>query len=209
ALRQGMAISLLHLLPPASFFPSPTPQEQVKTTAAKQRVESLLGPGVPLMPWLLHLAAQAVGRDEPAQALTLVRRAMALDPELRDVGEQGNIVRNAPPELEKRAKAQALALAVRFTAEQPAVSADLLADAVDRLGREPQGQVLLSAAVEGDLVAARTGLVELAGRTDLPPRLAHHLALIFHRAALWAEDQGQEALADRAWRLAWPCWLRV
>jgi hypothetical protein len=208
-LRQTVGVSLLHLLSLASPADSPTPEERARTAAVKARVEFLLGPGVPLVPWLLHLAAQALGRNEPTLASTLVRRALALDPELAEAGGQGDIARNALPELEKRARAQALARVVRLIPEQPLVPGDLLADAVEHLGRDLGGQAVLSAATAGDLVTARQGLLELAGRTDLTPPLAHHLAVICHRAALSCEDHAQEELADRCWRLAWPCWLRV
>jgi hypothetical protein len=49
----------------------------------------------------------------------------------------------------------------------------------------------------------------LAGRLDLSPRLAHHLALLIHRSALLLEDTNRPETADPYWRLAWPCWLAV
>src|SRR5206468_4235836 len=51
-------------------------------------------------------------------------------------------------------------------------------------------------------------LGRLADRPDLPPRLAHHLAIIYLRVApiLEAEDAAAGVLC---WKQSWQCWLRV
>jgi hypothetical protein len=98
---------------------------------------------------------------------------------------------------------------VQFDPEQPAVAPGLLADAVALLETEPEGRAALAAVLGGDLPAARQALAVLAERPDLPPRLAHHLALIYHRAALFFEDRRRDESADACWRLAWLCWLHL
>jgi hypothetical protein len=54
----------------------------------------------------------------------------------------------------------------------------------------------------------RAALAALAERPDLPPRLAHHLALIETRAARALEEREQPDAAEACWRRAWGCWLR-
>src|SRR5262249_57569943 len=74
---------------------------------------------------------------------------------------------------------------------------------------QTERQTVLHAAVQGDVHTTRQMLAELAEQADLPPRLAHHLALIHHRAAhLYEEHHGAEQAAPY-WRLAWRCWLRA
>jgi hypothetical protein len=68
---------------------------------------------------------------------------------------------------------------------------------------------VLESALRGDGGAAREGLAALAGRPDLPPRLAHHLALVEQRRALALEGEGRAAEAEPCWRRAWGCWLRL
>src|SRR5581483_1334029 len=41
------------------------------------------------------------------------------------------------------------------------------------------------------------------------PRLAHHLALVYHRAAVFFEEQQRPPEAEACWRRAWPCWLHL
>jgi hypothetical protein len=84
----------------------------------------------------------------------------------------------------------------------------LLADAVDLLASLPQGQAVLDAAGDGDASRAREALGALADSPDLPPRLAHHLALVEQRAARGLEDIGETAEAETHWRRAWRSWLR-
>lgn len=165
--------------------------------------------GLPAVPWLLHQAAQAVLRDDAREALAWVRRAQAIDADLAGAGEQAGAVRAALPDLERLARAQLLADVIRFDPGQPAVAPRLLVDAVGGLGADPGGSAVLGAAERGDLPAARQALAEVAGRRDLAPRLAHHLALVYHRAALFLEEQERPDEAEACWRRAWPCWLRL
>jgi len=85
----------------------------------------------------------------------------------------------------------------------------VLVDAVACLEAGPGGAAVLTAAEGGDLPAARQALAELARRPGLSPRLAHHLALVYYRAAVFLEEQDRPGDADPCWRLAWPCWLRL
>jgi hypothetical protein len=163
--------------------------------------------GLPAAAWLLHQAAQAVRREDAREALTWVRRARAIDPDL--AGEHAAVVRAALPDLERLARAQHLADVIRLDPGQPAVAPRLLADFVACLDAHPAGPVVLTAAEGGDLSAARRSLAELAGRPDLPPSLAHHLALVYHRAALFFEEGERCDDAGSCWRPAWRCWLRV
>jgi hypothetical protein len=165
--------------------------------------------GLPAVPWLLHQAAQAMLRDDAREALAWVGRARAIDPDLAGAGEQADVVRGTLPDLERLARAQFLADAIRLDPEQSAVPPRLLVDAVASLEADPDGTAILGAAERGDLPAARQALAALAARRDLSPRLAHHLALVYHRAAVFFEDHERPDDAGPCWRLAWPCWLRL
>jgi hypothetical protein len=152
---------------------------------------------------------QAVLREDAREALAWVGRARAIDPDLAGAGEQAAVARAALPELEQLARAQLLADVVRLDPAQPAVAPRLLADAVACLEADPGGAAVLGAADRGDLPAARQALADLAGRPGLAPRLAHHLALVYYRAADFFEEQERPGDAEPCWRLAWPCWLRL
>ncbi|HZY89575.1 MAG TPA: hypothetical protein VFE78_32435, partial [Gemmataceae bacterium] len=148
-------------------------------------------PGAPAVPWLLHQAARALGRDDARGALAFVRRALALDPELAAVPDRADSVRAALPELERQAREQRLASLL--SEEGAPATPGVLADAADLLGDVPQDRAALAA---------------LAERPDLSPRLAHHLALIETRAAAALEEREQPEAAEACWRRAWGCWLR-
>src|SRR5262249_50682280 len=126
-------------------------------------------PGTPFLPWLLHQAAQALLRQDAVAALAWVRRALAHDPELSGIPEKADLVRAALPELERLARAQALAEALRFDLDQPAAPPGLLAGMAEALDADPQGRDVLAAAVRGGGGAARAALDALAGRDDLTP----------------------------------------
>ena len=162
-------------------------------------------PGTPKAAWCLHQAARSLGRDDAA-ALAYVRRALAADPELAGVPD-ADAVRAALPELERRANARALADAARPDDAVPVTPASLLVDAVDLIAALPGGPDLLDAA-HGDLLGVHSGLNALAERSDLPPRLAHHLALFDLRAAETLEEAGRGEDAEPYWRGAWQLWLR-
>jgi hypothetical protein len=164
--------------------------------------------GAPAAPWFLHQAARALGRDDAPAALAYVRRALAADPELASVPDAA-VACDALPELERRAHAQALANAARPDDAAPAAPAALLADAVDLLAARPDGPSLLEAAGRGDRAAVRNGLAALADQPDLPPRLAHHLALLEMRSALSLEEGGRAGDAEPHWQCAWGFWLRL
>ncbi|HZT80302.1 MAG TPA: hypothetical protein VFA26_08775 [Gemmataceae bacterium] len=159
-------------------------------------------PGVPAVPWRLHQAAVAMSRQDARTALAWVKRALAPDAELP-------AVQDVLPELERLARAQLLAEVVRFHPSLPPQPPGLLADAVALLDADPDGPAVLAAAAEGDLGDARRKLANLAARDDIPPRLAHHLALVFHRAALAFEGGDRPELTDACWYLAWRNWLRA
>ncbi len=161
-------------------------------------------PGVPVAPWFLHRATRLLGSDD-AEALACVRRALAVEPDLLDKPE-GAALHEALPDLERRARAQALADALRRDGKVlwPAV---LLVDAADLLDTMPEGQAILQLAQSGDATAARAGLAALAERIDLPPRLVHHLAVIDYRTATALEDGGDPDAAEPCWRRAWRYWL--
>ena len=166
-------------------------------------------PGQPPVPWLLHQAAQAVLREDAREALGWVRRARALDSDLAGAGENGALVRAALPDLERLARAQLLADVIRLDPEQPAVNPRLLVDAVACLDTDPGGTAIFAAAERGDLEAARQALAAIAGRLDVSPSLGHHLAVVYHRAAVFFEDHERGEEAVPCWRLAWRCWLRL
>jgi hypothetical protein len=166
-------------------------------------------PGLPPVPWLLHQAAQAVIREDAREALAWLRRAQAIEPDLSTAGDNAAVVRAALPELERLARAQLLADVIRLDPEQPTVAPRLLVDAAACLEADPAGAAILGAAERGDLTAARQALADVAGHSDLSPRLAHHLALVYHRAAVFLEERERGDGAEPCWRLAWRCWLRL
>jgi hypothetical protein len=163
-------------------------------------VDALLEPppGTPAVRWFLHRAVRALEQDDPCAALVCVRRALAVDPELTAVPAAA-MLRAALPDLERRARAQALANALN-PMRGLSIGSALLVDMVDLLQSLPDGSSLLDSPVPREM---------LADRADLPPRLSHHLALADTRAALFLEGQGgqaEDALA--CWRRAWDHWLR-
>jgi hypothetical protein len=163
--------------------------------------------GTPAVPWFLHQSARALGRGDAAGALALVRRGLALDPDLAGVSA-AETVRAALPELERRAAAQHLAACLGAPG-RPAPEAGLFADLVDLLRGCEEGLAVLVAAGRGEAEAVWAALAELGERPDLPPRLAHHLAVDAGRTALALEGTGRTELAELAWRRAWGCWLRL
>jgi hypothetical protein len=166
-------------------------------------------PGIAAVPWFLHQAALAIGRQDPSQVLRWLHRALQTDPQLREAGPGADKVARALPELEWQAQAQALARAVALMPDQPPPAWAQLHDFVQLLREDPSGQAALSCAAQGDIAGAHESLEALARHNDLPPRLAHHLALVFHRAAFHGEAGGPAETADRCWHLAWRCWLRM
>jgi tetratricopeptide (TPR) repeat protein len=164
--------------------------------------------GEPLLPWLMHQAARALlCEEDPVGARDWVHRALAAGLDVSSQEKTARLVAAAFPELERLARARALADVVKFDPDQPTLLPGLLADAVDLLETEPEGQATLAAALRSDLGEARQALAVLAERDDLTPRLAHHLALFYHRAALFFEERQRADSADACWRLAWHNWL--
>jgi tetratricopeptide (TPR) repeat protein len=162
-------------------------------------------PGVDAAAWFLHRATRLLGSDD-AESLACVRRALAQKPDLLERAE-GAAVREALPDLERRARAQRLADVLRLQGKLtwPAV---MLVDAADLLDTFPEGRAILQAAEAQDSVAARNGLDALAERSDLPPRLVHHLAVIELRTAETMEEGGDPDAAGPCWRRTWCYWLR-
>jgi hypothetical protein len=153
--------------------------------------------GVPVVPWLLHQAARALGQDDAREALTFVRRALAHDANF--AGEpNGDAVLDAIPHLQRLARAQGLSIA-----ESPVV----LTDMVDTLAAMPEGEAVLEALDAGDPALAQGRLEALSERAGIAPRLAHHLAVWMLRTALTREERDDYENAERAWRRAWRCWL--
>jgi hypothetical protein len=206
ALQTWRSVLELRLRTPATDGPGSPGMTDVVADWLRRRQ---FHPETPLVPWALQQATLALTRNEPGQALAWIRRAQAREPNLESVADRANLVSSALPELERLARAAALAETARFHPEQPAVAPGLLAEAADLLHADAEGQAVLDTAARGDLTTARTRLADLARREDLPPRLAHHLALIYHRAALSFEDVHQPEAAWPCWQLAWTCWLRL
>ena len=163
--------------------------------------------GVPAVPWLLHQAARALGRDDASEALAFTRRALALDPDLT-AAANARVVRDAVPELERRARAQNLAAAMQPEGETASLAAGVLMDAVEALTETPDGSSVLDLLDTGDLTVAREHLETMCERPDLSSRLAHHLALLMQRVARAWEERDDCERAEPYWRRAWRCWLR-
>jgi hypothetical protein len=157
--------------------------------------------------WFLHLAARALARDDAVEALACTRRALALDPELVSVADAAT-VRDAVPELERRARAQVLAEAVRASPADEPIPAALLVDAIDLLAALPDAAGFLEAADRSDPATLARELAAVAERSELPPRLLHHLALIEQRCALALQHSAAPGCAEQSWRRAWHLWLR-
>jgi hypothetical protein len=151
--------------------------------------------------WRLHQASLAISRGDPASALRWVEKAGSPNP------DSACRVETALPGLHALARSQKLAEAVRFTNHQTEVSPGLLTGLASCLEREGEGRAALDAAEHGDTASAHSLLQALACRVDLPPDTAHHLALVYQRGALGAEDD-DPACSDKLWRLAWRCRLR-
>jgi hypothetical protein len=164
-------------------------------------------PGMPAVPWLLHQAARALGREDAIEALAFIRRALARDPELASV-PNAHAVRQALPEIERLSLAQGLTTAMQPDGKAGRTSARVLTDAVAALAEVPEGAAVLDALSRGDGAAARVGLDALSERAELSPRLAHHLALLMQRVAGANEEQEDTTSAEACWRRAWACWLR-
>jgi hypothetical protein len=161
-------------------------------------------PGVARVPWLLYQAVRAVSRDD-SEALTYVGRAVAEEAEFAALPES-TIVRDALPELKRRAAAHALAKSVLVEGATP-TSPAVLADVVELLQALPDAHKINKALFSGEARLGHKGLVALADRADLPPRLSHHLALIEQRAALAWEEREENEAATAAWLRAWQHWL--
>ena len=155
--------------------------------------------------WFLHQASRALEREDAVAALAWVRRGLAQNPDSL-TEEQTQTAQQALPELEHLAQAQLLAEATRLDPEHPATAPALFADPVTLLADFPEGQELLNALGQRDRAAVREQLAALAQRSDLPPRLLHHLALVYYRAARAFKEQ-ERADAEACWRLSWRCWL--
>jgi tetratricopeptide (TPR) repeat protein len=162
--------------------------------------------GLSPAPWYLYQAARALTREDATEALASVRRALSLDPDLTTVPD-AEAVRTALPELERRARAQALATRVRVEGSPGSLPPGLLDGAVRELESFPPGAEVLRAIERGE-PTAHAALATLSEHADLPPRLAHHLALFEHHAALAHEDAERTDAAAPCFRRAWRCWLR-
>jgi tetratricopeptide (TPR) repeat protein len=161
-------------------------------------------PGVPVAAWFLHRASRLLGSDD-GQALACARRALEHEPDLVERPE-GAAVRQALPDLERRARAQAVAVTLGRHA-QTTWLAGAVVDFADLLYSIPGGQEIIRAAEAHQDAEAWNGLAALAERSDLPQRLVHHLAIIELRTAEALEDHSDPATAEPSWRRAWQYWL--
>jgi hypothetical protein len=161
-------------------------------------------PGVGPAPWYLHQTSRARARADYADALACVCRALDADPTAAGT----DTLRAAAPELARRAHAQALARSACPDGLAP-VPAALPVDAVDLLAGLPAGLRLLHATSRADAAASAAAAAEMLAAPDLPPRLAHHLALLERRAAEFLDGEDRTAEAVAAHRRAWGWWLRL
>jgi hypothetical protein len=153
--------------------------------------------------WYLPLASRAIARKDYREALACVQRVPldGLETAARET------VRSAIPELERYARAQALA-AIWQPAGLAPVSPELLVDAVDLLLALPAGTQLLEYAVQGNAAGVTSALAELLDNGQLPPRLAHHFALLERRCAEFHDGEGRVSESVAAYRRSWAYWLR-
>jgi hypothetical protein len=200
------AASFLQQADELGFYPAGVLSAWRKLIPPKPHT-ALPPPGVPLIPWLLHHGAMAWQRDDPAEALAWVERALREDASLTEAPEQAACVQAALPALKLLTRAQALAHLARMEVDQGVQPPGLYFGAVDALDGDSDGRLVLDAAERGDFVQSRKALDSLADRGDVHPTLAHHLALIYFRAA-WHFEEHKPHLADPYWRRSWRCWLR-
>jgi hypothetical protein len=155
--------------------------------------------GVDPAGWLLHQAAHSLLRDNAVAALAFSRRALASGGALPDGAVA--VVEEALPALQRKADAQALAGAFG----ESGATGSLLVDLVDLLRGLPEGAAILEAARRGDSATVQSSLDALGGRTDVPARLHHHLALLAWRSAGRLEERGEPERSP--WEQAWRHWL--
>ncbi len=145
-------------------------------------------------------ASRALQRDDAVAALAFTLRAQQASGEMLPWTEE---VQAALPALQRRADAQALAHCL----SEAGASADLLTDFVDLLRDRGEGDLLLQAARQGDTATVFAELRTLSGKTGLPGRLYHHLALLAWRSALHSERHEQVDGAAELFHQAWRSWL--
>jgi hypothetical protein len=162
-------------------------------------------PGVDAVAWMLHQASASIARNDPIAALAWVRRASNSGLQALDEARR-NAVEKALPELERLARAALLALVARFDPQHPLTPASLLIGFSDLLQQSPGGPEVFAAAENGNFAQARGRLATVAEHPELSPQLAHHLALVYTRAARQLEQQDRDDLAAPCWRRAWRCW---
>jgi tetratricopeptide (TPR) repeat protein len=207
-LLQGRAEEAETLLLQAENGPYPASALRTWRRLLPLRPETAEPPeGTPVVAWRLHQAALALGRDEPATALRWYERAKRDDPGFVGAGDRAAIVQAALPELRQLARAQALVELACLENDLPKATPGLLWGAVQCLDRDVDGLAMLDAAQRGEPTTARKQLETLATRGDLPPEAAHHLALMYLRAAQHTEERSPSD-AEAHWHLAWHCWLR-
>jgi hypothetical protein len=160
--------------------------------------------GTQAAPWYLHQASRALTRKDYIQALACLRRISDDD----TTPQAADVIYAVTPDLERFARAQALAAACQPDGIAP-LSAALLVDAVDLLLDLPAGVRLLNAAVRNDVTAVHAASTELFEQADLPPRLAHHFALLERRCAEFHDAASRSAAAAAAYRRSWGWWLRL
>ena len=167
------------------------------TTASGSQAEPPVG--MPVVPWFLHQAARAQGRGDAVERSPA--SAGPWQPTRTGTSWPGpslsarpcrswNAVLWLPPSRCAAGPAN----------NAPATPAALLLDAVDLLRALPDGNELLG--------SLEPGLANLVERSDLPPRLVHHLALLQLRAAQWLEEHEHTDQAEPYWRRSWQLWLR-
>lgn len=157
-------------------------------------------PGVAPVSWLLHQAARCLGSEDFTKATRFTTQAL----EHGEMVPSVDLVREALPELQRRADAQALRDCFGDT-DRPAVGT--IVDMSDLLKEFTAGQAVLEAARAGNVASVEQGLRELTALAETPTRLLHHLA-IWHLRRAQHLDPTQPGLAIGPWRASWVAWLR-
>lgn len=157
--------------------------------------------GVPAGAWCRHQAALALTRGQAREALAWLDRAPPDEPATDDGPLR--------TELRRLARAEGLAGVMRMGPEQELAPPRALAGTVAALEAISEGAELLNRIDQGDFTAAREALAALADHRDLPPNLAHSLAVIAHRTACFLDDHDRLNEAALWWRRAWLQWGRV
>lgn len=111
---------------------------------------------------------------------------------------------NAESSVDPLTRARRLASLVRLDPSHPFPAPEALVGFATKLSEHSIGQNCFNAGTERE---SREILNRLLEDPDLPAGLAHHLALLYHRAAVFEEERCRWHEAAGFWKRSWTGWL--